>query len=76
MLDLYEASFNTDYLEFAIKLNKIAIEKFYDDASGGFFDISDNEKDIIFKTKETYDGAEPAGNSIQILNMLKLGLDN
>lgn len=74
LLDLYEASFNTDYLEFAIKLNKTAIEKFYDDASGGFFDISDNEKDIIFKTKETYDGAEPAGNSIQILNMLKLGL--
>ena len=74
LLDLYEASFNTDYLGFAIKLNKITIEKFYDDVSGGFFDISENEKDIIFKTKETYDGAEPAGNSIQILNMLKLGL--
>ncbi|MFC2093060.1 thioredoxin domain-containing protein [Bacteroidota bacterium] len=74
LLDLYEASFNTDYLEFAIKLNKIAVEKFYDEDSGGFFDISENETDIIFKTKETYDGAEPAGNSIQILNMLKLGL--
>ncbi|MCJ7771865.1 MAG: thioredoxin domain-containing protein, partial [Desulfobacterales bacterium] len=74
LLDLYEASLNTDYLEFAIKLNKIAIEKFFDDVSGGFFDISENETDIIFKTKETYDGAEPAGNSIQILNMLKLGL--
>ncbi|MBK9405522.1 MAG: hypothetical protein IPN57_13540 [Ignavibacteria bacterium] len=29
--------------------------------------------DIILKTKDTYDGAEPSGNSIQIMNLLRLG---
>ena len=29
--------------------------------------------DIILKTKDIYDGAEPSGNSIQIMNLLRLG---
>jgi len=74
LLDLYEASFKTEYLKFAVKLNTISVDKFYDNSSGGFYDIPEEEKDIIFKTKESYDGAEPAGNSIQILNMIKIGL--
>ena len=74
LLDLYEASFDAKHLEFAVKLNTIAVDKFYDNSSGGFFDIPEEEKDIIFKTKESYDGAEPSGNSMQILNMIKIGL--
>ena len=74
LLDLYEANFYTEYLEKAIELNNIAIKKFYDGENGGFFDIPGDPDDIILKTKESYDGAEPAGNSIQILNMLRLGV--
>jgi uncharacterized protein len=74
LIDLYEASFNVEYLNKAIELNSIAIDRFYDNENGGFYDVPGASNDIILRTKESYDGAEPAGNSIQILNMLKLGI--
>ncbi len=73
LLDLYEAAFDIKNLEFAIELNDITVDKFYDNDNGGFFDVGSEIKDVILKTKDTYDGAEPAGNSIQIMNMLRLG---
>ena len=74
LLDLYEATFEIKYLTFAIELNNITIDKFYDTESGGFFDVGSEIMDVILKTKDTYDGAEPAGNSVQIMNMLRLGI--
>lgn len=73
LIDLYEACFDTKYLELAIELNSLTIAKFYDNESAGFFDVTKGGSDIILKTKDTYDGAEPSGNSIQIMNLLRLG---
>ncbi|MEO8211123.1 MAG: thioredoxin domain-containing protein, partial [bacterium] len=73
LIDLYEATFEIKYLQFALELNEISVEKFYDNESGGFFDVGNEIKDVILKTKDIYDGAEPSGNSIQIMNLLRLG---
>lgn len=73
LIDLYESTFELNYLEFAISLNDITIENFYDNENGGFFDVGNDVKDVILKTKDNYDGAEPAGNSVQIMNLLRLG---
>ena len=73
LLDLYEATFEINNLELAIELNNITLDKFYDNENGGFFDVGSEIKDVILRTKDTYDGAEPAGNSIQIMNLLRLG---
>ncbi len=40
--------------------------------NGGFFDVSETDSTIIIRTKDFYDGAEPSGNSIAILNLLRL----
>ncbi|MCH8046409.1 MAG: thioredoxin domain-containing protein [Planctomycetes bacterium] len=72
LLDLYEASFDIKWLKTAIKLNKQKIKLFYDKDQKGFFDISADDSNIIVRTKEWYDGAEPTGNSIAILNLLRL----
>jgi len=72
LIDMYESTFEIHYLKTAIEINNITIEKFYDNEKGGFFDVT-NSDDILLKTKDSYDGAEPAGNSIQIMNLLKLG---
>ncbi|HRE42124.1 MAG TPA: thioredoxin domain-containing protein [Ignavibacteria bacterium] len=70
-LKAYEITFNISYLDFATELNKITLDKFCDNANGGFFD-SEEISSLILRTKEIYDGAEPSGNGVQLLNMIKL----
>lgn len=73
LLDLYESGFDIEYLKESIELNNIAIQYFYDNDNGGFFDVKSEESNIILKTKDIYDGAEPSGNSVQIMNLLRIG---
>lgn len=73
LLDLYEATFHTGHLKFALELNLQTINQFYDNDKAGFFDVGSEIKDVILRTKDLYDGAEPSGNSIQIMNLLRLG---
>lgn len=72
LLDLYEASLDIRWLKFAIELTNRQSQIFYDKEQGGFYDISGADKSILVRTKETYDGAEPTGNSIAMLNLLRL----
>jgi uncharacterized protein YyaL (SSP411 family) len=72
LIDLYECTFDVSYLKKAMALNEIVMKKFFDNDNGGFFDVDPNVKDIIINTKDIYDGAEPSGNSVQILNLLRL----
>lgn len=73
LTDMYETTFDLNYLRQSLELNKTVIEKFYDRERGGFYDVPENTADIFLKTKDSYDGAEPSGNSIQIMNLLRLG---
>jgi uncharacterized protein YyaL (SSP411 family) len=70
LIELYEATFKTNYLKKAIELTNKMIELFWDENNGGFF-LSENE-DVLFKQKEIYDGATPSGNSVALLVLIKL----
>jgi uncharacterized protein YyaL (SSP411 family) len=72
LIDLYESSFDIRWLKTAIDLTEQQNQLFYDKEDGGFFDISGKDNSILIRTKESYDGAEPTGNSIAILNLLRL----
>jgi hypothetical protein len=72
LLDLYEASFEVDYLKVALRLNEKFIEDFWDKESGGFFFTSKAGEELLVRKKEIYDGATPSGNSVAALNMLRL----
>jgi uncharacterized protein YyaL (SSP411 family) len=72
LVDLYEALFDEKYLEKAIELTNLMIKYFYDNENGGFFDTSDKDKSILVRTKEDYDSAEPTGNSIAVMDLLRL----
>jgi hypothetical protein len=72
LLDLYEASFQIEWMQKAIKLMEYQIALFYDHARGGFFDSPGTDPTILIQMKEAHDGAEPSGNSISILNLLRL----
>ena len=73
LIELYEATFDVNYLQTAIKLNNELIAHFWDDKSGGFFFTPDDGETLITRQKEIYDGAVPSGNSVSMLNLLRLG---
>lgn len=73
VLDLYEATLDPSHLEFAISIAESMLAKFYDAGNGGFWQSAANSKDLILRVKEDYDGAEPSGNSVATLALLRLG---
>ncbi len=72
LLELYEATLETRYLETALSYNDILTAAFRDENKGGYFMTADNAEALIVRPKELYDGAIPSGNSVQMLNLLKL----
>ncbi|MFX0027981.1 MAG: thioredoxin domain-containing protein [Candidatus Hermodarchaeota archaeon] len=72
LIELYEATFDVYYLECAIKLHTIQLMDFWDDNIGGFYFTAKNAEELLTRQKEIYDGAIPSGNSIAILNLLRL----
>jgi uncharacterized protein YyaL (SSP411 family) len=72
LLDLYETSFSIDNLDEAKYMIDLAIHDFWDAETGGFFFSSKDSTDLIVNQKEIYDGAIPSGNSIMILNLLRM----
>ncbi|MEQ9619893.1 MAG: thioredoxin domain-containing protein [Deltaproteobacteria bacterium] len=72
LLELYESTFEIRYLEAALELQKIMTELFWDDENGGFYFTSEDAEELIARQKEIYDGAIPSGNSVAMLNLLKI----
>jgi uncharacterized protein YyaL (SSP411 family) len=73
VLDLYEATLEPKHLDFAAALAETMLAKFYDAANGGFWQSAAGAKDLIMRVKEDYDGAQPSGNSVAIMDLLRLG---
>jgi len=71
LIELYEASFKTEYLQLAKNFTDKMITLFHDDQEGGFF-LTGNDSDLFLKNKEIYDGATPSGNSVAAMNLLRL----
>ena len=72
LLDLYEAQFDRRYLDLAVRLTEKQIELFEDRQEGAFFSTAAGDDSLVMRVKEDYDGAEPSGNSVAILNLLRL----
>jgi len=71
-LELYQVTLDTPTLEFAVALGEALLTKFYDTEEGGFWQSSADARDLILRLKDDYDGAEPSGNSVAALSLLKL----
>ena len=73
LLELYEATFEVEYLQKAMDLNDRMLAYFWDDQNGGLFFATDSLNDLLVRNKEIYDGAAPSGNSVAALNLLRIG---
>jgi len=72
VLHLYEATLEPKHLDFALALAETMLAKFYDTEHGGFWQSAADSPDLILRVKDDYDGAEPSGNSVATLALLKL----
>ena len=72
MLDLFEATGEPRWLKEAIALDRVLAAHFEDPASGGFFLTRDDAEALLAREKPGYDGAEPSGNSVHLLNLQRL----
>ena len=72
LLDLYEASFDVRWLEWAVRLQEAQDQLFWDARGGGYFSTRGTDPSLLMRTREDYDGAEPSPNSVAVMNLLRL----
>jgi uncharacterized protein YyaL (SSP411 family) len=73
LIDLYEATFETEWLKEAEDLNRRMIHQFWDESNGGFFFTGKENESLIAQSKNPYDNATPSANSIAVFNLIRLG---
>ena len=74
LVDLYEATFNIHWLRAADGLARTMIDAFWDPDDGGFYFTSDEHKNLILRTKPTFDASIPSGNAMAAMGLLKLAM--
>ena len=73
LIDLYEATFDDSYLEFADLLQKRQNDLFTSSDSPGFFTTaSPHPPDLLMRLKSGMDAAEPSSNNISARNLYRL----
>jgi uncharacterized protein YyaL (SSP411 family) len=72
LVDLYESSFEINWLTLALALQKKQNDLFWDNAGGGYFQSDGSDPSVLIRMKDDYDGAEPSANSVAALNLLRL----
>ena len=72
LLDLFEWTGEIKWLKEAIELDQILEKSFEDKERGGFFMTGQDYEALLVREKPFYDGAEPSGNSVAIMNLLRL----
>ena len=73
LIDLYEATFEVEWLREARHLAARMIDLFADEEAGGFFMSGADAERLIQRDKPAYDGAVPSGNSVAAIVLLRLG---
>ena len=72
LIDLYEATFDTMWLEWALRLQHTQDELFGDQEGGGYFATEKDEPGVILRMKGDLDSAEPSANSVSVRNLARL----
>ncbi len=72
LLVLSEATFERRWLDSARELNRVVLTHFGDPAAGGFFFTAADHESLIARSKDVRDGATPSGNSLHLMNLLRL----
>lgn len=72
LLELYQTTLDSSWMEWAYELNQVTLDKYLDKENGGFYQISEDKKEVLMRKKDHHDSALPSGNGITLLNLQKL----
>ncbi|MEM8556505.1 MAG: thioredoxin domain-containing protein [Bacteroidota bacterium] len=72
LTDLYQATFDPRWLREALALHNEMDARFADPQGDGYFFTAAGGEHLLTRVKEFYDGAIPSGNSVAMLNALRL----
>ena len=72
LLELYQSGGETGTLEFAGELADAIVAQFAA-PNGALYDTPGGQDDLIIRTSELYDSAEPSGTAAAVLGLLRLG---
>jgi uncharacterized protein YyaL (SSP411 family) len=73
LASLYEADLNERWIDEAVQLMDIVLERFIDPEGGGFFYTADDHEQLITRTKDFTDSSVPSGNSLAATALVRLG---
>ncbi len=71
LIELYETTFQVQYLQAATNLTQIMLTKFWDSKNSGFYQTQKADA-AVARMKQLYDGAVPSGNSVALQDLLWL----
>ncbi len=74
--DLYSVTMNFKYKDYANKLCNEVFSKFYVNGKNIFQKNEKNKNDIFFNPIDISDNTIPNGNSIMLINLIRLGMKN
>ncbi|HRV79828.1 MAG TPA: thioredoxin domain-containing protein, partial [Planctomycetota bacterium] len=72
LIELHQATQDPTYLRTALELTDLGLEFFWDQEAGGFWHSPSDGEALLLQSKEAYDGAIPSGNSVMLLNLVRL----
>ncbi|MDQ4123413.1 MAG: thioredoxin domain-containing protein [Acidobacteriota bacterium] len=72
LIELFQATGNTRWLQEAKSLTDLMIEEFWDEQEGGFYFTGRTHEELIVRSKDYFDNAIPSGNSVAAEVLLKL----
>jgi uncharacterized protein YyaL (SSP411 family) len=73
LLEMLQAEYRAEDLEFARGLADALLERFEDREAGGFFFTSHDHEALIHRPKTGFDSAMPAGNGVAAVALQRLG---
>jgi uncharacterized protein YyaL (SSP411 family) len=73
LIELFQATGHIGWLDWALELNAVQADRFFDERDGGWFSTTGDDRSVLLRLKEDYDGAEPAAASVTVGNLLMLG---
>lgn len=72
LIDLYETTFNSAYLSWADDLQKTQNSLFNDAKRGGYYGTPEHQSDVLIRSKDAMDNAEPSANGASAGNLFRL----